>query len=141
VSKFIITRSSGVARGPSAERKELLLILTHPSRLANARLQGGLNNFAPSALDCESLRRFVGEPSTRGEPPNSTPGGFRRVSFFFVAQGRRETKARQGFRAAGLHHKAQEDEAWGQSSLSRLPTGPRKRDWSFTTAPGSPSDP
>jgi hypothetical protein len=32
---------------------------------------------------------------------------------FFVVQGRRETEARQGFRAAGLRHKALEDEAWG----------------------------
>jgi len=47
---------------------------------------------------------------------DSTPGGFRRVSSFFVAQGRRETEARQGFRAAGLRHKALEDEAWEERS-------------------------
>ena len=37
----------------------------------------------------------------RREDP--TPGGFRRVSPCFIVQGRRDTKARQGFRAAGLH--------------------------------------
>jgi len=51
----------------------------------------------PSALDSKSSRGFVGEPSTQGEPPTSTPGGFCRVSFFFLAQGDARRKPARAF--------------------------------------------
>jgi len=46
-------------------------------------------------------------------PPNLDTRRFAGCLSFFVAQGRRETKARQGFRAAGLRRRAMEDEALG----------------------------
>jgi hypothetical protein len=90
-----------------------------PFRLAFARLQGGLNNFAPFGAST------MAERQAQTRHPALWPG-----VFVFVVQGRRETKARQGFRAAGLH-KAQED-AIGKDPQARAPAlhGPVQADCS-----------
>ena len=87
------------------------------SGLLTLAFQGGLNNFAPfgagasvakakvqkyKAWDCYAvLAKHQYERSPHPRHP-----ALRRVSAFLV-QGRCETKARQGFRAARLQHKTQ----------------------------------
>jgi len=58
----------------------------------------------------------------KGELPTSTPGGFRRVSFFFCGAGATRNESPRGFRAGGPAPRAQEDEGWGEdcASHSRL---------------------
>jgi len=92
-------------------------------RTSDARLQGGLNNFAPVGARTMAQKR---SSDAQSRHPAASAG----CLFFFMAQGRRETEARQGFRAAGLHHRALEDERLGQRApLSRPPTLPLKRDY------------
>lgn len=87
---------------------------THPSRLANARLQGGLMISRRSALRQWPERQATRRLDTRRLPPG--------VFLFFVAQGRRETEARRAFARRACATKRWKTRRGSRVPLNRRPT-------------------